>query len=211
MDPLAKEYLLSFYSKQLMLHGDRPEALRWTPDGQKARYNLLTEIAPSLEGKKILDHGCGKGDFYAFLREKGLNVDYTGTDINPELIALASKKHPECSFRVFDAEEEEPGEEFDYVFLCGVFNNRVEGAADTLKNVIKRLFKNTREGLAVTALSSLSPEKDRELNYVSPAELLNFALEEITPCAVLRHDRVPHDFALFLYQRPTAPENGDRA
>jgi ubiquinone/menaquinone biosynthesis C-methylase UbiE len=168
-------------------------------------------MAPSPEGKEILDYGCGMGDFHAFLKERGVNVDYTGTDINPELIALASKKHPECSFRVFDVEEEELDEEFDYVFLCGVFNNRVEGAAETLKSVIKRLFRNTREGLAVTALSSLSPEKDVELNYVSPGELLNFALKEITPYAVLRQDRVPYDFTLFLYRQPTAAANGDRA
>jgi SAM-dependent methyltransferase len=203
MDGPAKEYLISFYSAQLKLHGDRPEALRWTPEGQRMRYGLLLEVAPRLEGKKLLDYGCGKGDFYSFLKQNRIHADYTGMDINPELIALASMKHPEARFRVFDAEEEDPGEDFDYVFLCGVFNNRVEGATETMKNIMKKLFRHTRAALAVTALSSRAGGRDAELNYVSPAEIVDFALREITPYLVLRHDLVPDDFTLFLYRGPT--------
>jgi SAM-dependent methyltransferase len=201
MDALVKEYLLDLYSKGLMLFGDSPAALCWSPEGQRARYSLLAEIATSLEGiegKKILDYGCGKGDFYAFLRERGIRVHYTGTDINPDLVALAAAKYPECDFRVFDIEEEELHERFDFIFLCGVFNARVEGATETLKNVIRKLFPHAREGLAVNALSSRAPSKDRELNYVSPAELLDFAVREITPHVTLRHDLSPEDFTLFL-------------
>lgn len=205
MDALTREFLITFYSTQLKLHGDRPEALRWTPEGQRMRYRLLLELADDLEGKKILDYGCGKGDFLSFLEERNIRARYTGMDINPELIALASAKHPDASFRVMDVEEEALGEGFDYVFVCGVFNNNVAGATESMKNALRKLFARTRLALAVTGLTSVVPRRERELNYVSPVEMVDFALRELTPHLVLRHDRVPDDFTLFLYRRPTLP------
>ena len=99
--------------------GDRPEALRWSPQGQLLRYNLFLELCADLHGKKVLDYGCGKGDFYGFLKDKGISTEYTGFDITPALIELAKIKYPECAFRVMDIVEEPIYEVFDYVFVCG--------------------------------------------------------------------------------------------
>jgi SAM-dependent methyltransferase len=202
MDKLVKEHLISFYDKLLALHGDSPAALRWTPKGQRARYGVLIEIAEDLGGRKVLDYGCGKGDFYGFLKEKDIRVEYTGLDINPRLISLAQKKYPECRFVVLDIEEEDLVEDFDYIFICGVFNNRVEGAKDAMINTASKLFMHAREGLALTGISSHSPEKDIDINYVLPEEITAFAIKHLTPHVVLRHDYVPYDFTLFLYSRP---------
>lgn len=184
------------------MQGDRPEALRWTPEGQVSRYRQFLEITDDINAKKILDYGCGKGDFYGFLKDNGITADYTGTDITPGFVRLAKKKYPECSFRVFDIEEEELCEDFDFVFLCGVFNNRIEGIEDTMKNVIKKLFEHTREGLAFNALSAFSRDKSFELNYIDPGYLLGFVLREITPYVSLRHDGKSLDFTVFLYKNP---------
>jgi SAM-dependent methyltransferase len=207
MDRLAKDYLLSFYTTLLKTHGDRPEALRWTKKGQRLRYGLLLEIAETLEGRKVLDYGCGKGDFYGFLRERNIGVDYTGLDINPDLIELAKRKYPECTFRVFDIEEENLDEYYDYIFVCGVFNNRVEGAGDTMLKIISKLFHHVGEGLAVTGISSHSPHRDIDINYVCPEETLGFALKYLTPYVALRLDVVPYDFTLFLYKNPKPPRH----
>jgi SAM-dependent methyltransferase len=203
MDKLEKDFLIDFYSKKLMIHGDRPESLRWTAHGQRERYNLMLEIAPSLDGAHVLDYGCGKGDLYSYLKERGINVSYTGTDINPDLISLANRKHPECNFFVMDIEEEELKETFDYIFVCGVFNNRLEGATTSLKNSIARLFGSCRKGLAATALSAHDPYKEHDLNYVMPGELVDHVVKNVTPYVTLRHDRVPYDITLFLYREPT--------
>ncbi len=201
MDGLAKEYLVSFYSKNLMLHGDRPEALRWSPVGQRMRYRVMLDIVPELNGKKVLDYGCGKGDLLGFLKEEGIDAEYAGVDINPDLIALAGKKHPEAVFRVADIEEDTfTDERFDLVFVCGVFNNRVEGVEDSMKNVLVKLFDRTEEALALNALSSHSDYKGAELNYTSPEELADFVSKNLTPHFVLRQDYLPGDFTIFLYR-----------
>ena len=84
MDPYSKDQLLSFYNFHLKTFGDRPEALRWTPHGQLKRYHMLADItsAAALDNATVLDYGCGTGNFYKFLKRRGINVKYTGADIN---------------------------------------------------------------------------------------------------------------------------------
>lgn len=205
MDGLSKEYLISFYDKCFLLHGDRPEALRWTARGQYERYSLMLEITDSLAGRKILDYGCGKGDFYGFLRDRDIKVRYTGIDINRNLIEHARRKYPECEFRVSDVEKEKLGEAYDYIFLCGVFNNKVDGVEESFKNVLSRLYRHARHGMAANALSSLAKGRAVELNYTDPCELAVFAMENLSPYVALRHDRLAGDFTLFIYRNPTSP------
>ena len=199
MDPFAKEQLLSFYNLHLKKFGDRPEALRWTPQGQLKRYHTFLDIAPDLSRQKILDYGCGVADFYKFLKRRGINVQYTGVDINENFINLAQRKYPECTFRVMSIDEESLEECFDYVFICGVFNLRVPGVQDDLRNTLAGLFKHCNKGLALNALSSHTPVKDVELNYTSPEDVVKFAIENLSPAVVLRHDRIENDFTLFVY------------
>ena len=198
MDSLYKEYVISFFDRELQMHGDRPEAVRWSPGGQSLHYECLLDIDDSIEGSKVLDYGCGKGDLYQFLKERGLFVNYTGFDINENLISLAKQKYPESDFRVFDIEMDEMDEEFDYIFLCGVFNLRLKGLDKTVKNVLKRLFRNCRKALAFNALSLENPKKTVELNYLSLDEIIEFAKTELSPHISLAKERIPYDFTMFV-------------
>ncbi len=199
MDELSKEYIISFFDRNLSLHGDRPEAVRWTKAGQILHYQCLLDIG-DINGKKILDFGCGKGDFYEFLKYKGIEVNYTGYDINEKLIFIAKQKFPECSFAVFDIDNDSLVDEFDYIFLCGVFNLRVEGLEDTIKTILVKLFSHCRIALAFNALSDLAPKKEFELYYSSPSDLLEFAVSNLSPYVSIRHDRIAYDFIMFVYQ-----------
>ena len=200
MDELAREYVISFYDRALHFFGDRPESLRWTPEGQRARYESMLDMAHGIEGKKVLDFGCGKGDFYQFLKDKGIESHYTGVDINENLILMARQKFPEARFEVFDIEGDTVGEEFDYIFLCGVFNLKVQGIDELIRFTLKKLFPCCRIGLAFNGLSAHNPKKDFELHYTSPETLFRFAVETLSPFVALRHDRIPYDFTMFVYR-----------
>ncbi|HXX81991.1 MAG TPA: class I SAM-dependent methyltransferase [Thermodesulfovibrionales bacterium] len=200
VDELAKEYVISFYDRTLHLFGDRPESLRWTSEGQRAHYEAMLDIACKIDGRKILDFGCGKGDFYQFLKDKGMESDYTGYDINQNLIALARQKFPGIRFEVCDIERDTISEEFDYVFVCGVFNLNVQGIDELIRFSLKKLFRCCRIGLAFNALSAHAPQKAYDLHYTSPEALLGFALDHLSPFVAMRHDRIPHDFTMFVYR-----------
>jgi SAM-dependent methyltransferase len=207
MDELAREHLRDFYATQFMMFGDRPEAVRWSPEGQQGRFNALLSVVPSpsaLNGSSILDYGCGKADFLPHLRSLGVECAYTGYDITPEFIELARAKYPHARFQVRDAEESGVDGEFDYAFACGVFSKRVQGATMSLKNTMRILFEHTRRAVAFTCLSSLERFPSVELNYVDPDDLIEYCEQHITPHAVLRRDLVPGANIVFLYHtQPT--------
>ncbi len=202
MDELSKEYVIRYFDTFFNMHGDSPESVRWTPSGQELHYECLLDIDEKIEGKKVLDYGCGKGDFFQFLKEKNIHVDYTGCDINRNLISLARQKFPGVPFRVFDIEQEDLKEEYDYIFLCGVFNLKVQGIQDTVRNTLKKLFQHCRRGMAFNALSAHNPRRHFELNYIFPEDLLSFTAQNLSPLYVLRQDRIPYDFTLFIYRKP---------
>jgi SAM-dependent methyltransferase len=201
LDPHAKKKLLSFYNFHLNKFGDRPEALRWTPQGQLRRFHMLADIAPTkeLNNSTILDYGCGTGDFYRFLKRRGITVKYTGVDINENFINLARQKYPECTFSVLNDAENAFQGFYDYIFICGVFNLQVPGIDEDLKNALVSLFGHCNKGLALNALSTHTPVKDPELHFTSPEEMVKFAIENLSPSVALRHDRIPNDFTLYVY------------
>ena len=153
MDPLGKKELLYFYNRHLKHFGDAPQAVRWTPEGQRRRYETLLKIAGDFSGKKILDFGCGKGDLYEFIKERDISINYCGIDVNENLIKLAKSKYPETEFIAVDLEESEFERVFDVIFICGVFNLRIAGIEESMKNVLKKLFRLCKEALHVNLLS----------------------------------------------------------
>jgi SAM-dependent methyltransferase len=67
---------------------------------------------------RVLELGCGTGDLLAALRPaRGVGVDFA-----PEMVRLASTRHPGLAFVQGDASRLELGEEFDYVILSDVVN-----------------------------------------------------------------------------------------
>lgn len=197
MDPLGKKELLDFFDRHLKDFGDTPQAVRWTPEGQLRRYETLLQISGDISQKTILDFGCGKGDFYGFLKGRGIQTDYCGIDINNRLIELAVHKYPEAEFIATDIDEVRFEREFDVVFVCGVFNLRVAGIKESMQEELKKLFRISREALHVNLLTFYTPSRSVELYYVKPEKILEFAVRELSASVTLRHSR--EDIFLSVY------------
>jgi 2-polyprenyl-3-methyl-5-hydroxy-6-metoxy-1,4-benzoquinol methylase len=198
MDPLGKKELLHFYNRHLKDFGDSHRAIRWTPEGQLRRYLSLITMAGDFSGKRVLDFGCGKGDFWKFLKEKNIFVEYCGIDINENLIKLAKKNHPEAEFIAVDIDENGFNREFDIVFICGVFNLRIAGIEESMKSILKKLFKLCREVLYINLLTYYIPQRDIELFYVKPEEILQFVIAELSRSLTLVHTK--EDIFLSIYK-----------
>jgi SAM-dependent methyltransferase len=199
MDPYGKRELLAFFDRQLRDHGDAPQALRWTAAGQRGRYEAFLGLIGPLEGRSLLDFGCGKGDLLSFLEERGVRCSYTGVDVNEGLVALARRKHPGAQFLCRDLEEDPLPRRFDVVVACGVFNLRIGGIAEAVREGLRVLWAMTSGALHANFLSSRAGGGDVELHYLDPGELERFAREEISPGAEVREDLYPGD--LFLTAR----------
>lgn len=200
MDPLGKKELIEFYNMHLKHFGDKPQAVRWTPEGQLRRYETFLEIIGDCNGKSILDFGCGKGDFYAFLVNKNISSFYCGIDINKNLISIAKNKYKDkkAEFIALDIDETEISKNFDIIIICGVFNLRIAGIEESLKKTLKSLFSMCKESLHACFLTDFMPYKDIELFYVNPGEILNYTIKELSKHVILRHFK--EDIFLSVYK-----------
>jgi ubiquinone/menaquinone biosynthesis C-methylase UbiE len=87
-------------------------------------YEMLADIYRAIipAGASVLEIGCGTGTLLAEVRpSRGV-----GVDISPEMIRIASAKHPEIAFRVMDAATLSLPDTFDFVMIPDV----VEHLAD---------------------------------------------------------------------------------
>ena len=94
----------SKYQKSFKKFGVSHKSLAWkTKEAQQIRFReLLKDI--DLEGKSILDFGCGMGDIIPFILEKTTIFEYKGVDVVSEFITVArvTHKNPNIKFFVRD-------------------------------------------------------------------------------------------------------------
>lgn len=174
MDELSKEYIIDFFTKRLIHFKDAPESVGWTKKGQILRYEVVLKFIEH-NPLSILDFGCGKGDFLSFLKNRGINCQYTGIDINPSLIELARKNHSNAKFYVQDIETEPLERSFQYVIAIGVFNLAVQHLKESMKKCVEILFNHTEKKLIFTCLNERTKLRDINVSYFAKEELEEIA------------------------------------
>ncbi len=197
------EDLQSHYKNLFIRHGDSPEAVQYTSlESQERRFKFLIEIG-DLNGKSILDFGCGTGQLYAYLQAQGIAVNYHGIEIVDEFITLCQSKYPSQRFGKIDDFSDKT---FDYVFVAGVFNNLTKNNQEFYQSTLKTLFGMTRIGLSFNMMSAYVDYQDPGLFYEYPENVFGFLKKEVTPYVALRNDYevkpgvIPFDFTVYAYR-----------
>ncbi len=186
------------YEQRLAQHGKSAQALGWRDQKQQwLRFDILSQIAP-LDDAKILDVGCGFGDFYVYLKERGIRADYTGYDIVPSLLDIAKEQHPDARFELRDITTEAPIEQFDYVFSSGILNHKIQDNMAFARTLITKCFEYATKGAAINMMTSYVDFRDDYLYYYSPEEIFSF-VKSLTRFAALRHDYALYEFTIHLY------------
>jgi ubiquinone/menaquinone biosynthesis C-methylase UbiE len=105
------------------------------------------------EGEKILDFGCGAGQWYEFFKEK--KVQYFGVDFSEKLIEVAKAKYPDANFQVIDGINLPfESEFFDKVYAIAVFHHLPsEKIRILVLKEIKRVLK--KEGMLILTVWNL--------------------------------------------------------
>jgi SAM-dependent methyltransferase len=196
--------LAQHYRDLLLKHGDSPEASQYSNrETQEKRFEILLQIG-NLEGKKILDFGCGTGHLATYIKQKGISVTYTGVDIVEDLFEVLRQKHPEHIFCKFS---DIADQKFDYVLISGVFNNKIDDNRDFYQRTIKQCFSMVSEGLAFNMMSYYVDFYDPELFYEKPELVFEFLKKNVSPYITLRNDFqikdgvIPFEFAAYVYRK----------
>jgi SAM-dependent methyltransferase len=198
MDDREKARINRRYDERLDRFGDDIRTLAsGTDERRRLRFQVLTEIGLR-NGCTVLDLGCGFGDFLGYIRDRGLEVDYTGYDINPRLIEIARRRYPGATFDVVDIQEQE-FPTFDYIVSSSAFNLPLETRDnyEFLADILRACYGHAREGVALDLLSSYVDFEGDAFHY-SPEQV--FAIgKSLTRRVMLRHDYPLFEFCLYLF------------
>lgn len=200
MTPQEREATIKRYEERLQQHGKSAQALGWKDQKQQwLRFDILSQIA-SLDGAKILDVGCGFGDFYTYLKERGIHVEYVGYDIVPALLDIAREQISDARFELRDITIEFPTEKFDYVFFSGILNHKIGDNMAFARTLIAKCFESADKGVAINMMTSYVDFREDYLYYYSPEEMFSF-VKSLTRFATVRHDYPLYEFTLYLYHK----------
>jgi SAM-dependent methyltransferase len=196
------------YARMLRKHGDTPEAAQWVGAHTRTeRFRVLTDIGVEPDAK-VLDFGCGTGEFLPYLRsERGFEGEYVGMDITGAAVAEARKKFPGVRFERRDILLEGLGEDFDHVFVSGVFNNLLGPNESLMQDLLRLLYRHTSRCLAFNALSSWVEDRGAGLYYCDPLTVFRFCRDRLEGYVALRHDyslapgTPPYDFTVYVCRR----------
>lgn len=190
-----------FYEEHIRRFGFGFRALGFgRRDSQEKRFAAALGLG-DLHGKRVLDVGCGFGDFLAWLHARGIEPDYTGIDIvRPSIERCRARfKGSNARFLIGDALTFVKGEPYDYVVASGIFGYNARDTRERVRPTLEHLFSLAHIGMAVNFLSCRAPTRSPGRLYLEPADVLQFALE-LTPAVKLDHSYLPNDFTVCLYR-----------
>jgi SAM-dependent methyltransferase len=217
MDHLSKDEIgnvVRAYERRLAEHGFDVAALKSGGLGKQfVRHSTHAQIF-DLNGRRILDIGCGIAMFYRFLRNKKVNIkEYIGVDIVEPFLEYNRQTYHEAKFLNIDIlrdpiESLEP----DVVFMSQLFNARYATSdnEEIARAAAERFFNIAREGVVIDFMSTYVDYREAQHHYFEPEAMLRFA-KRLTRYASLRHDYLPFEFSLVLRKAPSIslPEASD--
>jgi SAM-dependent methyltransferase len=180
------------------------DIVNWAePDTQLERFRvLLREVG--LEGKRLLDVGCGLGCLATFLKDHGVAVNYTGVDLLPEMLARAQEAHPAGRFfrgDIFDpALSPLAGETFDVVFASGIMNLNLSNNLAFVGRALPILIGHATEAAVVNFLHTRGEWGDRRYFHYDPDDVLAIARPHCRQVRLV-DDYLPNDFTLVCRPR----------
>lgn len=89
----ATDHYLDPYRRSHQRHGAAFEVTLWaSPQSQRLRFDVMAQMC-FFAGKRVLDAGCSRGDFAAYLNERDIPyASYTGIDGLCEVIEFAQTR-----------------------------------------------------------------------------------------------------------------------
>lgn len=110
------------WHEQIGTYEDRTEVPRhpW--------HLTVMKLLPDLRGKRVLEVGCGRGDFSIWLSKTFPGAEIVGVDFSAKAISIAESRAAQSAskvrFVVNDAEALSfPDQEFDYLISCECFEH----------------------------------------------------------------------------------------
>jgi len=171
--PHSDQYLQP-YLEAVRQHGAGFRATLWgSPKAQRLRFEVMVALA-GFDECVVLDLGCGRGDFAAFLHEHNVPFEqYIGIDALPEMIEQArTRELDRCVFEVSNVLDQLDALGrwgADFIAISGTLNTMDDEAA---RRLVRSSFEAAHQGVVFNFLSDRAGEEWMNKD-LSPARRFN--------------------------------------
>ncbi|MDD3463378.1 MAG: class I SAM-dependent methyltransferase [Sulfurospirillaceae bacterium] len=186
----------AFYENAIKRYGLSAKGLNWNSQAsQQVRfevlYKLLYEEIPTCS---VVDAGCGFGDFYLFLKDRGCSPQsYVGYDILDKMVQVARKKTKQPCFQKNILKD--PLQSADYYVASGSMNilNRFETFL-----FIRRCYEASKKGFVFNLLKG--KDEGEDFNPFLPYEIEE-AVADFGCDVLIEEGYMEGDFTVFLKRK----------
>ena len=205
MTKMESDQYLDPYREAAKDHGDGFGVTLWANErSQRLRFRVMTEMV-FMVGKRVLDAGCSRGDFAAYLEEKGVAYGrFVGVDAVPGVIEFAQGRGlPRSRFEAGDfvADHELLRiESPQVVAISGALNTMPD---EMVLSVLERAWDAAGETLVFNFLSDRpapkAPKQTAPARRLPTMRLLDWAMAQ-TASVRFRQDyfRYGHDATIVM-------------
>ena len=199
-----------YYEVSLAKFKRGPNAVNWKDKKtQELRFKKLCEVG-NLKNKKVLDVGCGLGEFYNYLKKKKIKCKYLGLDISQKMIDSIPTNNRNKNFKVEKINILELSQrelkilQCDFVISSGIFtvkssyNNKFWWKH--IQKMILAMYKLTKIGMVFNLMKPNVNYKDNHLYYQSIDQLITFLEKKVSKKIILKFDYPLWEFMCYVYK-----------
>jgi hypothetical protein len=173
---VAGESYLEPYVRAAEQYGAGFSALLWaSPKTQRARFDAICR-AYEMEGKSVLDAGCGRADLMGFLQDRHIRpADYIGLEAVDPLAAAAESRAYSNSRIIRGDFIREPARLFvgaDVIVFSGSLNTM---SPSVFYSTLARAYEAAAEAVVFNFLSSSALAGKQYLVWHPPEQVYTFA------------------------------------
>ena len=205
LDRLTRS-VVDYYESKLAQFGPTAKGMDWNGEASQAlRFSVLCGIC-DLDGTSVHDVGAGAGHLLSYFKDKGLNVEYSGSDLSESMVKAALEGHPKAQITRRDILTAKGAERYDVVMCSGLFHVKLRAAEKDwqvfVRSMIRKMYEMCRIGIAFNLMSDRIDYREKALYYSNPGEMLDFCRMELSPHVLLRQDYPLHEYTTYVYRNP---------
>jgi 2-polyprenyl-3-methyl-5-hydroxy-6-metoxy-1,4-benzoquinol methylase len=203
--------IYDLYKNLYLKHGFTAAAVKARNKKQQSlRFKYLLDHLDIKKNDSLLDVGCGLGDLSEYLKKNKIRCSYLGVDFLEHFIESASKKYGNSSkinFLQLDIHQQQLPKTYDWVVLSGLFNDKDHNSDGLMLNLITKMFKASKKGIAFNSLTKYVDYEDKKLFYSNPDKVFKFCVKKLSKYVLintnyqLKKNTIPFEYTMVVFKK----------